>query len=106
MLDTILKYWVEWICAGITAGIVWLGRKLWNRQKKAEMRQLAVEEGMQALLRDRIVQAYYHYAEKGWVTLHGLESVNVMYEKYHNLGGNGTVTKLVQDLRKLEVRDD
>lgn len=106
MLNSVIDYWVGWLCAVVGAGLTWLGRTLWKRQKESEKRQLAVEEGMQALLRDRIVQAYYHYAERGWVTLHGLESVNVMYEKYHNLGGNGTVTKLVEDLRKLEVRDD
>ena len=28
-----------------------------------------------------------------------------MYTEYHNLGGNGTVTKLMEDLRELPVRD-
>ena len=65
----------------------------------------AAERGIQALLRDRIVQAYYHYADRGWITLHGLENVEALYREYHALGGNGTVTKLVEDLRDLEVRD-
>lgn len=106
MVDMLLDYWVDCLCAGVAAVVGRLGILLWRRQKAAEQRQLAIEEGTQALLRDRIVQAYYHYTEKGWVTLHGLESVNIMYAKYHNLGGNDTVTKLVEDLRKLEVRDD
>lgn len=28
-----------------------------------------------------------------------------MYTEYHNLGGNGTVTKLMEDLRELPVKD-
>jgi len=28
-----------------------------------------------------------------------------MYNEYHRLGGNGTVTKLMEDLKELPVRD-
>lgn len=49
---------------------------------------------------------YYHYEERGWITLHGLENVNAMYKEYHALGGNGTVTSLVNSIRELDVRDD
>ncbi|BAK99051.1 hypothetical protein OBV_18530 [Oscillibacter valericigenes Sjm18-20] len=68
-------------------------------------KQCATELGIQALLRDRILRAYYHYQERGTITLHGLDNVNKLYEQYHNLGGNGTVTKLVNDLREMEVVD-
>lgn len=40
------------------------------------------------------------------LTLHGLENVNAMYKEYHALGGNGTVTALVNTIHELEVRDD
>lgn len=76
-----------------------------ERQKREDLRQQAIELGIQALLRDRVVQAYYHYIERGWITLHGLEAAEKMYTEYHNLGGNGTVTKLMEDLRELPVRD-
>ena len=66
----------------------------------------AIELGIQALLRDRVVQAYYHYTERGWITLRGLEAAEKMYTEYHNLGGNGTVTKkLMEDLRELPVKE-
>lgn len=77
-----------------------------QKYKQADARQKAVELGVQALLRDRIVQSYYHYEERGWITLHGLENVNAMYKEYHALGGNGTVTALVNTIHELEVRDD
>ena len=102
MLDTILKYWVQWACglgaAALSAGM----RLLYRRQKQSDLRQRATELGIQALLRDRIIQAYYHYSERGWITLHGLENVEALYKEYHALGGNGTVTKLVEDLRELD----
>ena len=105
MQEIIVKYWVQWAC-GIGAAALSAGmRLLYRRQKQSDLRQRATELGIQALLRDRIIQAYYHYSERGWITLHGLENVEALYKEYHALGGNGTVTKLVEDLRELEVRD-
>jgi hypothetical protein len=105
MWEIIWKYWIQWAC-GLGAAVLCAGWKaLYRRQKQTDLRQQATEQGIRALLRDRIVQAYYHYAERGWITLHGLENVETLYREYHALGGNGTVTKLVEALRALEVRD-
>ena len=105
MLEIIVKYWLQWACGIGAAAITAAFRSLYKRQKAVDSRQKATELGIQALLRDRIIQAYYHYSERGWITLHGLENVEALYKEYHALGGNGTVTKLVEDLRELEVRD-
>lgn len=105
MLETLRSYW-SIISTIITVVAVPAIGYLYKKYKQADQRQKAVELGVQALLRDRIVQAYYHYTERDWITLHGLENVNAMYKEYHALGGNGTVTTLVETLRDLEVRDD
>ena len=105
MLEWLAKYWLEALFSGVLAGAGCIIRKLWEQQKQTEAKQEANNKGTCALLRDRIVQSYYHYFERGWITLHGLESVEKMYEEYHNLGGNGTITKLVEDLKELPVRD-
>lgn len=71
------------------------------------MRQIALEAGMQALLKDRITQAYEHYVlEKGYVTLHGLTSVNNMYESYTLLCQDESMRKLMNTIRSLEVRTE
>lgn len=105
MLETLRTYWAM-ISTIITVVAVPAIGYLYKKYKTTEKRQRALELGVQALLRDRIVQAYYYYTERGWITLHGLENVNAMYAQYHALGGNGTVTTLVETLRELEVRDD
>lgn len=105
MREVITNYWLQWLCALCAGGLcAWL-RLLRRRLRRTDQRQQATEQGIRALLRDRIVQAYYHYSERGWITLHGLENVEALYREYHALGGNGPVTKLVEDLRALEVRD-
>ena len=99
MTEMIAEWWVKWAMALLASGMVTGIGFLWRRQR-------AIEKGIQALLRDRVLQAYYHYTERGSITLHGLENVNRLYTEYHNLGGNGTITKLVEDMRKLPVVDD
>jgi hypothetical protein len=105
MLETLRSYW-SIISTIITVVAVPAVGYIYKKNKQADARQKAVELGVQALLRDRIVQSYYHYEERGWITLHGLENVNAMYKEYHALGGNGTVTALVNTIHELEVRDD
>jgi hypothetical protein len=105
MLETLRSYW-SIISTIITVVAVPAVGYLYKKYKQADTRQKAVELGVQALLRDRIVQSYYHYEERGWITLHGLENVNAMYKEYHALGGNGAVTALVNTIHELEVRDD
>lgn len=106
VLATIGEWWLTWALGIIGAGIIGGFQVLYKRQKAAEVRQSALENGVQAILRDRILTSYYHYHEKGTITLHGLENVEAMYNSYHGLGGNGTMTQLVKALRELEVVDE
>lgn len=63
----------------------------------------AVDNGVLALLRDRIIERYNHYMEQRYIPIYGLENVLAMYAAYHALGGNGTVTKLIDALRELST---
>lgn len=82
------------------------GKYILTRFRKIKNEQEAQSKGIQALLRDRLQTSYYYYQEKQNITLHGLETVNEMYKEYKNLGGNGTITKLVEDIRQLTVIED
>lgn len=75
------------------------------REEAAKEREhtKAVDNGVLALLRDRIIERYNHYMEKEYIPIYGMENVLDMYEAYHALGGNGTVTKLIEALRKLHT---
>ena len=95
------RYWLEVIFAGVLTGLGILMRRL-NRKLERWMREHeALQLGMQALLRDRIIWAYNHYMEKGSCPIYGQENIHEMYAQYKILGGNGAVTKLVEDLEEL-----
>ena len=100
------EWWIKWVLGILGSSILAGFRYLHKRQKKQEARQKALEDGMVAMLRDRIVQAYYHYHARNTITLHGLENVKGMYAAYKALGGNGVVDRLMEDLLVLEVVDD
>lgn len=71
-----------------------------SRAKKRE--NDALRAGVQALLRDRIIQAYNHYVcEKGWVPIYAKESIDACYKSYEALGDNGVIDSLMEQLNEL-----
>ena len=96
-------WWLRWLF-GILAGyLVIKVKNIKDKQTAAEKRQNALEEGVQALLRGELIRSYEKYHEQGYITVHGLEAANKAYAAYHELGGNGTITGLVKDMREMEV---
>lgn len=75
------------------------------RQKKKE--NDALKAGLQALLRDRIIQAYNHYVQdKGWIPIYAKESIDACYRSYEALGENGVINDLMKQLNELPNYDD
>ena len=92
-----MRYWLEALFGVVAMGLSLAYRKLSKRVKKQD----AVGLGVQALLRDRIIQTYNRYREKGYCPIYGLDNINQMYRQYKALGGNGTVTALVEELENM-----
>ena len=78
-----------------------------RRRVKEERQQLqndAMMEGMQAILRDRILQLAAHCSEKGFVSGQQSKNMTLMYDAYHKLGGNGVVTTIYKQFQELHVK--
>ncbi len=97
MADWILKYWIQALFSFVIAGLVAVYRKLACKMKEQD----AIKLGIQALLRDRIIQSYNHYMEKECCPIYALENVIALYVQYNALGGNGAVTELIEKLKDL-----
>ena len=96
--DDVKKYWLTWLF-GIVASMALAWTKIISKRQKAS------KSALKSLLRQSIIQAYDNYIERTWIPIYAMESVNEMYEDYHALGGNGTITGLVEQLRKLPNKD-
>lgn len=61
-------------------------------------------KALMRLTRDRITQAHTHTCKQGEISKHELKSLLDLYESYQELGGNGYVHELVDDIKNLDIR--
>lgn len=101
MGEFITQYWIEVIFGFVTAGFGFGYKCLAKRLKDGIEKQGAVEKGIQALLRDRIINLYNHYKDKGFCPIYALENAEALFVQYQALGGNGAITELMEKLRKM-----
>ena len=94
----------------ITLILSWvISRKLNTADAKAEQAKLetaAIAEGVKALLRDRLLQGYKHYIEKGWADMDDRTNMENVWRQYHALGGNGDMNDLRRTFRHLPMVKD
>ena len=83
IIQYIISNWTEWLFVGISGFLGYGYKQLLKRQKEEAQKNEALHDGMQALLRDRIIQAYNHYQDKGFCPIYGKENVKRMYDAYH-----------------------
>lgn len=106
ILDKVVAWLIPAVCAGIVA---WAARQIKTARRERDVERAHdndVREGVQALLRDRIIWTHSHYSERGEYPIYARENVEAMYRSYHALGGNGTITALVHEMEQLPVHKD
>lgn len=109
-------YQILSICgvSGIVSGVVgvliavFLKRPLEKRVSDNEQANARVEAqnratmlGVQALLRDRLLQAFNHYLARGWISASERDNVDNMYVQYESLGENNVISDIYNQVRAL-----
>lgn len=109
-------YQILSICgvSGIVSGMVgvliavFLKRPLEKRVKDTEDANARVEAqnaatmlGVQALLRDRLLQAFSYYLAKGWIGADERSNIDNMYVQYEALGDNNVISDIYNQVRAL-----
>ena len=64
-------------------------------------KQKALMAGVQAMLRDRLLQGYRFYEEKGFADYDERSNMENMYTAYHNLGKNGVMDDMHKKFKEL-----
>lgn len=76
-----------------------------KRQNQALERQsTAIMLGVQAILRDRLLQGYRHYYDKGYADYDDRQNLENIYTQYHALGANGVMDGMRQRFLELPMR--
>ena len=95
--EKILSVLVSAVASGVVSGVaVWFKM----RRKKDD----AVADGVQCLLREKIIEKHAKYVEeKHYCPIYAKESIRKAYNAYHALGGNDVATALYKELMTLHT---
>lgn len=66
-----------------------------------ERQNKAIMLGVQAMLRDRLLQGYRHYISTGWAGYEDRENMENIWQQYHALGANGVMDDMRRQFRQL-----
>ena len=76
--------------------IVWL-----LKQQKKE--RDANGRGTMLLLRVQLIEYHDKYMDQGYIPSYAYQNFCEMYEAYHELGGNGMITKMYEEIHELHL---
>lgn len=65
-----------------------------KQQAQIEAQNTATMLGVQALLRDRLLQSFRYYHDKGWADYDERANIENMYVQYEALGPNSVMNKM------------
>lgn len=104
MEEFVVKYWLQVLFSGVLSAVGFILTRLIKEFKKERHERELVNLGVQALLRDRLIQSYNFHIEKGYCPVHDRDNILNMYKQYHTLGANGVIDSLMDDLLELPVK--
>lgn len=99
----VLAHWLEWAFGIIASVFAIMYKRLTKKVKQNKTEQDAIKSGIRALLKNEIKEQYERWNEMGYCPIDGRENIRDMYDAYHGLGGNGTVTNLIDKLADLPI---
>nr|DAL48187.1 MAG TPA_asm: holin protein [Caudoviricetes sp.] len=82
-----------------------LGYIVWILQQQKKDRD-ANSRGTMLLLRVKLIEYHQEWTKRGYITKHGLQNYIEMYNAYHDLGGNGMVTHLKDEIEQMHIKED
>lgn len=80
-----------------------LGYIVWSLKNQKRSRD-ANARGTMLLLRVQLIEYHDRYMAAGCIPSYAYENFCEMYAAYHELGGNGMITHMMDEINRLEVR--
>lgn len=111
MEEFITKYWLEVLFGLVCTVFSFLFKKIIKRQEEEkkkreeqEKKSKAIENGVQALLRNELIKNFREYKMKGAATLLDKENMEHMFTEYFNLGGNGMIQEVHDEFLAIPIK--
>lgn len=80
-----------------------LGYIVWLLKQQKKDRD-ANSKGTMLLLRVQLIEYHSKYMSLGEIPTYAYNNFEEMYDAYHDLGGNGMVTKMHKEIQELHLR--
>ena len=81
-----------------------MGYIVWLLKKQKKDRD-ANSKGTMLLLRVQLIEYHDKYTILGSIPSYAYENFCEMYEAYHELGGNGMITKMKEEIDELHLKE-
>lgn len=81
-------------------------RYIFKRIKANDDKTKAVAMGVQALLRDRLIEKYDYYSDKGYAPIYAKDNFENMWKQYHELGVNGVMDEIHEKFKDLPDKEE
>ena len=80
-----------------------LGYVVWLLQQQKKDRD-ANSKGTMLLLRVQLIEYHSKYMKEREIPSYAYDNFSEMYDAYHALGGNGTITKMYKEIQELHFK--
>ncbi len=101
MLSIILNHLVEIFLSIIVFFVSYLYKKIIGFSRMIN----STCEGVKILLKNRIIEKYYTFKKDGFISIFDKQIVNELYNEYHNLGGNGVISDIINEINELDIKE-
>lgn len=92
--------------SGLWAYLLGRREKRERQKEKEEDKKSASNRMLMGLGHDRIIAICSKLIERGWVSKDEYEDLmKYLYDPYTELGGNGTVKRLIEEVKKLPIKN-
>lgn len=86
-------------------GLIRENRKLrLEKNKEENAKNIAIIVGLQCLLRSKLIELYYKYVNEDMITRTDYENWDMMYKAYKDLGGNGVVSHMEEEIEHMKIK--
>lgn len=76
-----------------------------EKDERRNKHDTAIENGVVCILRKQLMDEHEFWVAKGYITSHALESDLLMYKAYKDLGGNGMIDHMEDEIQALPIKD-
>ena len=106
MWDFFIRYWLQVAFGGILAILSWCYKKIVAEVKSRQAEMDLIKESNLALLHNEVFQLGKEYITRGEITFKEMDNFDMLYNAYHNLGGNGTGTEVYERVHNLTLKGE